>query len=77
MSQKRTATHPGIVFLEDVMRPLELTATETAEKLGVEQEVLSQFIAGDIPLSSDMATRIAKMTDTSPESWMNIWQNNV
>ena len=77
MRQKRMVTHPGIVLLEDVMKPLGLTTTEAAGKLGIEQEVLSKFIAGDISLSPDMAARIAKMTDTSPESWMNMQQNNV
>ena len=33
MNQKRMPTHPGIVFLEDVMKPLGLTTAENAEKL--------------------------------------------
>ena len=68
----RKPTHPGIVFYEDVMKPLHLSVTKTAELLGVSRKTLSEFINEKSSLSPDMAIRISIATGTSAESWMNM-----
>lgn len=70
----RKPTHPGTVFLEDVMKPLNLSVTETARLLGVSRKALSEFVNEKSSLSPEMAIRIGKATNTSPESWMNMQQ---
>ena len=40
----RRPTHPGTVFLEDVMKPLNMTVTDTARMLGVSRKALSEFV---------------------------------
>lgn len=70
----RKPTHPGSVFLEDVMKPLNLSVTETARMLGVSRKTLSEFINEKSSLSPEMALRISKATNTSVESWMNMQQ---
>ncbi len=70
----RKPTHPGTVFLEDVMKPLNLSVTKTAELLGVSRKALSEFINEKSSLSPDMALRISIATGTSAESWMNMQQ---
>ena len=70
----RKPTHPGVVFLEDIMKPLELTVTETARMLGVSRKTLSEFINEKASLSPEMALRISKATNTSVESLMNMQQ---
>ena len=40
----RKPTHPGTVFLEDVMKPLHLSVTVAAQKLGVSRKALSEFV---------------------------------
>ena len=40
----RKPTHPGTVFLEDVMKPLNLTVTDAARMLGVSRKALSEFV---------------------------------
>ena len=70
----RKPTHPGAVFLEDVMKPLNLSVTETARMLGVSRKTLSEFINEKSSLSPEMALRISKATNTSVESWMNMQQ---
>ena len=71
---KRKQTHPGTVFLEDVMKPLHLTVTEAAGMLGVSRKTLSEFVNEKASLSPEMALRISKATNTSAESWMNMQQ---
>ncbi len=70
----RKPTHPGNVFLEDVMKPLNLSVTEAAQMLGVSRKTLSEFVNEKSSLSPDMALRIAKATNTSAESWFNMQQ---
>ena len=70
----RKQTHPGTVFYEDVMNPLNLSVTKTAELLGVSRKALSEFINEKSSLSPDMALRISIATGTSAESWMNMQQ---
>ena len=59
----RKPTHPGCVFLEDVMKPIGLTVTEAAYMLGVSRKALSEFINEKSSLSPDMALRISKATN--------------
>ena len=68
----RKPTHPGIVFYEDVMKPMRMSVTKTANLLGVSQNTLSEFINEKSSLSPDMAIRISVLTRTSAESWMNL-----
>ena len=56
----RKPTHPGNVFLEDVMKPLNLSITEAAKMLGVTRKTLSEFVNEKSSLSVEMALRIAK-----------------
>ena len=66
----RKPTHPGELFLEEVIKPLGLTVTETARDLGVTRKTLSEFVNQHSSLSADMAVRIATATNTTPESWL-------
>ena len=68
----RKPTHPGEVLLEDVIKPLGLTITDSAKKLGVSRKTLSEFVNQKASLSPEMALRIAKATQTSAESWINM-----
>lgn len=70
----RKPTHPGTVFFEDVIKPLNLSVTKTAQLLGVSRKALSEFINEKSSLSPDMALRISIATGTSAESWMNMQQ---
>lgn len=70
MIGKRRPVHPGEVLLEDVIKPLGITITEAAESLGVTRKTLSTLLNCRAALSPDMAVRIAKATNTTPESWL-------
>ncbi|MBA7688573.1 putative HTH-type transcriptional regulator YbaQ [subsurface metagenome] len=69
---RRKPTHPGEVLLEDVIKPLGFTITEAAKDLGVSRKTLSELVNQKASLSPQMALRIAKATNTTPESWINM-----
>ncbi len=58
---------------------LSMTQTEFAERLGVSRLSVSELLHGKRALSGDMAMRIARLTSTTPESWLrmqeprNLW----
>ena len=70
MIKKRKPTHPGEVLREDVIKPLGLTVTEAARRLGVTRKTLSELLNCKASLSPEMAVRLSKATRTTPESWL-------
>ena len=72
MKIQRKPTHPGEILREDVIKPLGLTVTEAARRLGVTRKTLSALLNCKASLSPEMAIKIAKATETSPESWFNM-----
>jgi len=70
MITHRKPTHPGKVVREDIIKPLGLSVTEAAKRLGVTQKTLSALLNCKSSLSPEMAVRIGKATRTTPESWL-------
>ena len=63
--------HPGEVLRELCLEPLGITVTDAAKALGVARKTLSSILNGRSGISPEMAIRLAKAFDTSPESWLN------
>ena len=70
MPNTRKPTHPGEILREDVIKPLGLTVTEAANRLGVARKTLSVLLNCRASMSPEMAVRVSKATKTSPESWL-------
>ena len=64
---KRQPTHPGRIIKEDYLTPLHLTITDMANKLGVSRKTLSKIINEGGAITPDMALRLARAFDTSPD----------
>lgn len=69
---KRKPTHPGEVLREDVLPALDMTQAEFAKRLGVSRLSVSELLLEKRSLSPDMAIRIARLTKTTPESWLRM-----
>ena len=63
--------HPGEVLRELCLEPLGLSVTDAAEALGVARKTLSAILNGRSGISPEMAIRLGKAFDTTPESWLN------
>ncbi len=78
----RKPTHPGAILREDVLPDLGMTQTEFAKRLFVSRLTVSELLHEKRGLSPDLAVRIARLTQTTPESWLrmqealDLWQVN-
>ena len=63
--------HPGEIIKELCIEPLGITITEAAKGLDVSRKTLSAIINGRTGITPEMAIRLGKAFDTSPESWLN------
>jgi len=72
---KRQPTHPGKIIKEDYLKPLSVTITEMASMLGVSRKTLSKIINERGAITPDMALRLARAFDTTPDLWMNLQKN--
>ena len=69
--QMHNPPHPSEILRELCLEPMELSVTEAAAALGVSRKTLSSILNGRAGISPEMAIRLSKAFDTSPESWLN------
>jgi addiction module HigA family antidote len=69
---KRRPTHPGAILREDVLPALGMTQTELAQRLDVSRLSVSDLIHEKRAMTPEMAARIGKLLETSPESWLRM-----
>ncbi|BAO29371.1 HigA family addiction module antitoxin [Sulfuritalea hydrogenivorans] len=69
---KRRPTHPGVILREDVLPALEMTQTELAQRLGVSRLSVSELLHERRAMTPEMASRVAKLLNTTPESWLRM-----
>ncbi|MBC8553241.1 MAG: HigA family addiction module antidote protein [Candidatus Brocadiales bacterium] len=72
---KRQPTHPGKIIKEDYLKPLSLTITEMAITLGISRKTLSKILNERGTVTPDMALRLSRAFDTTPDLWLNLQKN--
>jgi len=69
---KRKPTHPGALLREDVLPALKMSQSELAKRLGVSRLSVSELLLEKRAMSPDMAVRISRLTNTTPDSWLRM-----
>ncbi len=64
--------HPGAIVREDCLRPLGLSVTEGARRLGVGRQTLSNLVNERASVSIEMAWRLSKAFGSTPETWLGM-----
>jgi addiction module HigA family antidote len=64
--------HPGTIIKEELIIPLGLTVTKAAAALNITRQALSELLNCRTNISTEMAIRIGKAFNTSPEMWLNM-----
>jgi antitoxin HigA-1 len=68
-------THPGQVLKTIYLEPLGISQAEAAENLGIARKTLSMLLNGHQGISAEMALRLGKAFNTTPELWLNMQRN--
>ena len=71
----RRPTHPGNIIKEDYLLPLSITIKDMANSLGVSRKTLSKIINERGAITPDMALRLSRAFDTTPDFWLNLQKN--
>ena len=64
--------HPGVLVSEDCLKPLGLSVTEAAKRLGVGRQALSNLVNEKASVSIEMAYRLSKAFGSTPETWLGM-----
>lgn len=68
----RPPTHPGEMLLEEFVKPLGITQSALALRLGVSFPRLNELIRGKRALTPDTALRLARVVGMSADFWLGL-----
>ena len=65
-------THPGEMLLEEFLKPLGISQSAFAVRLGVSFPRLNEVIRGKRAVTPDTALRLARVTGMSADFWLGL-----
>jgi addiction module HigA family antidote len=68
-------THPGELLRDEIMPAAALTQDRLARLLGVSRRTVHEIVTEKRSLSPDMAHRLARLFDTTPDFWLGLQQD--
>ena len=68
----RSPTHPGEMLLEEFLKPLGLSQTELAERLGVSYPRVNELVHGKRDMTPDTALRLERLLGVEAQFWLNL-----
>lgn len=76
MKRKRKPAHPGRILKNHYLEPLSLTITELSDVLGVSRKAVSAIVNEKKSVTPDMALRLSRAFDTTPDLWAGLQKNH-
>ena len=75
LPKKRPPTHPGEMLLEEFLKPLGLTQSAFAVRLGVSYPRLNEIVKGRRSVTPDTALRLARVLGMPADFWLGLQQD--
>ena len=72
MARKVPLSHPGIILLEDWLKPLGLSQAALARAIVVPPRRINDIVKGFRGINADTALRFAAFFGTDAQSWINL-----
>jgi len=72
MARKVFLSHPGIILLEDWLKPLGLSQAALARAIVVPPRRVNEIVKGLRGITVDTALRLAAFFGTDAQSWINL-----
>lgn len=64
--------HPGEVLLEEFLKPMNLSTNQIAQDLKIPIDIIENIIQGKKSMSADIALRLARYFNVSPQFWLGL-----
>jgi antitoxin HigA-1 len=71
----RPPTHPGEMLLEEFLKPLGISQSAFAIRLGVSFPRLNEIVRGKRAVTPDTALRLARVLGMSADFWLGLQQD--
>jgi len=68
----KNPVHPGVIVREDCLKPLGLSVSEGARRLGVGRKTLSNLVNERASVSIEMAYRLSRAFGSTAETWLGM-----
>jgi addiction module HigA family antidote len=70
--RQRRPTHPGELLREEILPAARITQGDLAERMGVSRRTVNEICQERRGVTADMAHRLARVLNTTPDVWMNM-----
>ncbi|HOR28969.1 MAG TPA: HigA family addiction module antitoxin [Candidatus Sumerlaeota bacterium] len=67
----RPPTHPGKMLSEEFLKPINMTQTQLAERIGVSYVRVNEIVNARRGITPDTALRLSTLFGTTPDFWLN------
>jgi addiction module HigA family antidote len=64
--------HPGIILLEEFLKPMELTQARAARDLKLSPRVINTIVRGGRSINAEIALRLSRYFGNTPQFWLNL-----
>jgi antitoxin HigA-1 len=71
-TKKRFPSHPGSILKLHYLEPTGISVTELAKELRLSRKTVSKILNGRGGVTTDVALRLSRAFDTTPELWLNL-----
>ncbi len=72
LPRERPPTHPGEMLLEEFLKPLSISQSAFAVRLGVSFPRLNEIVRGQRAVTTDTALRLAQVLGMSADFWLGL-----
>ncbi|MBM4319375.1 MAG: HigA family addiction module antidote protein [Deltaproteobacteria bacterium] len=72
LPENRIPTHPGVILLEEFLKPLGVTQVAFARHIGAPVQRVNEIIRGRRGVTPETAWLLSQALGTTPEFWLNL-----
>ncbi len=72
MLERLPDIHPGEVLLEEFLKPMKISAYRFSKETGIPPARIYRLIKGASRITEDVARKLSKYFNTSPEFWLRL-----
>lgn len=69
---KIKTTHPGKILKKKFLEANDISAYRLSMEIGISQMTISRIVRGERGISVEMAVRLAKYLNTTPQYWLEL-----